>query len=74
MPHECFHVLNLLHFQGNSTFIFLQKRGPSEGKVLKYENLMEFFILVSGHDSAEDALTCMQLMHWKVKETLKAKP
>lgn len=28
---------------------------------------------VSGHDSAEDALTCMELMIWKVKEDLKVK-
>lgn len=28
---------------------------------------------VSGHDSAEDALTCMELIMWKVKEDLKVK-
>lgn len=28
---------------------------------------------VSGHDSAEDALTCMELIIWKVKEDLKVK-
>lgn len=28
---------------------------------------------VSGHDSAEDALTCMELVIWKVKEDLKVK-
>lgn len=28
---------------------------------------------VSGHDSAEDALTCMELVQWKVKESLKAR-
>lgn len=28
---------------------------------------------VSGHDSAEDALTCMELVMWKVKEDLKVK-
>lgn len=28
---------------------------------------------ISGHDSAEDALTCMELIIWKVKEDLKVK-
>lgn len=28
---------------------------------------------ISGHDSAEDALTCMELIKWKVKEDLKVK-
>ncbi|KAF2902826.1 hypothetical protein ILUMI_03362 [Ignelater luminosus] len=28
---------------------------------------------ISGHDSAEDALTCMELVQWKVKEELKGR-
>lgn len=28
---------------------------------------------ISGHDSAEDALTCMELVQWKVKEELKTR-
>lgn len=28
---------------------------------------------VSGHDSAEDALTCMELLQWKIKEDFKTK-
>lgn len=28
---------------------------------------------VSGHDSAEDAVTCMELIKWKLKEDLKVK-
>lgn len=29
---------------------------------------------VSGHDSAEDAVTCMELLKWKLKEELKSRP
>lgn len=28
---------------------------------------------VSGHDSAEDAVACMELIKWKLKEDLKVK-
>lgn len=28
---------------------------------------------VSGHDSAEDAVTCMELINWKLKEDLKVR-
>ena len=27
--------------------------------------------LVGGHDSAEDAIACMELMMWKIKQDLK---
>lgn len=29
---------------------------------------------VSGHDSAEDAVTCMELLKWKLKEEIKSRP
>lgn len=32
-----------------------------------------FFPLVCGHDTAEDATACMELMLWKVKEDGKLK-
>ncbi len=32
---------------------------------------MLFCVLVGGHDSAEDALACMDLMRFKVKQDIK---
>lgn len=33
--------------------------------------MMIFFLLVGGHDSKEDAVACMELILWKVKEEAK---
>lgn len=30
-----------------------------------------YVVLAEGHDSMEDAMSCMELMLWKVKEDLK---
>ena len=32
---------------------------------------INFFFAVSGHDSKEDAVSCIQLMMWKINEDLK---
>lgn len=36
-----------------------------------YALVMRLSCTVSGHDSAEDAIACLHLMQWKVKEDLK---
>ena len=35
------------------------------------ESLKLFSVAVSGHDSAEDALTCMDLMKLRIKQDIK---
>ncbi len=38
-------------------------------KIIIY--IIVFFPLAEGHDSIEDAISCMELMLWKVKQDLK---
>ena len=37
-------------------------------------SLISFFISVGGHDSQEDAISCMELMHWRIKEDARKEP
>lgn len=57
---------------------YLQRIIQSDGKDLPpyiYRAEMMFsmtiFVLVGGHDSAEDALACLDLMRFKVKQDIK---
>lgn len=33
--------------------------------------ISQLYFLVGGHDSKEDAVACMELVHWKVREEAK---
>ncbi|KAK8723670.1 hypothetical protein OTU49_011488, partial [Cherax quadricarinatus] len=71
-----FHALKLIHDTVvDTSVVFPHKMGPPYKRALR--NLASEYLKtiiqndVSGHDSAEDALTCMQLMQWRIKEDLK---
>ncbi|XP_042222013.1 serine-rich adhesin for platelets-like isoform X2 [Homarus americanus] len=71
-----FHALKLIHDTVvDTSTVFPHKMGPPFKRALR--NLASEYLKtiiqndVSGHDSAEDALTCMRLMKWRVKEDLK---
>lgn len=71
-----FHALKLIHDTVvDTSVVFPHKMGPPYKRALK--NLASEYLKkiiqndVSGHDSAEDAVTCMHLMQWRIKEDLK---
>ncbi|KAF2361322.1 Elongin A binding-protein 1 [Trinorchestia longiramus] len=74
-----FRALKLIHHCVIDTSVmFPHKMGPPYKRALR--NLASDYLKkiiqndVSGHDSAEDAITCMELLHWKIKEDLKTSP
>ncbi|XP_050717925.1 titin homolog isoform X2 [Eriocheir sinensis] len=70
------HALKLIHNTVvDTSVVFPHKMGAPYKRALK--NLAAEYLKriiqddVSGHDSAEDAIACLHLMQWKVKEDLK---
>ncbi|XP_046405797.1 RNA exonuclease 1 homolog [Ischnura elegans] len=61
----------------DTSLVFPHRRGPPFKRALKTLCAEYLNKLIQtgedGHDSAEDALACMQLMKWKLKEDLKTK-
>ncbi|KAK2718702.1 RNA exonuclease 1 homolog [Artemia franciscana] len=71
-----FKALKLIHpTVVDTSVVFPHKMGPPYKKALKTlsADILKKIIQndVSGHDSAEDAIACMELMLWKVKEDMK---
>ncbi|KAK7068614.1 RNA exonuclease 1 [Halocaridina rubra] len=71
-----FQALKLIHETVvDTSVVFPHKMGAPYKRALK--NLASEYLKkiiqndVSGHDSAEDAITCMHLMQWRIKEDLK---
>uniref|UniRef100_A0A6A7FTK6 RNA exonuclease 1 homolog n=2 Tax=Hirondellea gigas TaxID=1518452 RepID=A0A6A7FTK6_9CRUS len=71
-----FMALKLIHNNViDTSFMFPHKMGPPFKRALR--NLASEYLKkiiqndVGGHDSTEDAITCMDLLHWKIKEDLK---
>ncbi|XP_063849289.1 serine-rich adhesin for platelets-like isoform X2 [Scylla paramamosain] len=70
------HALKIIHTTVvDTSVVFPHKMGAPYKRALK--NLAAEYLKriiqddVSGHDSAEDAIACLHLMQWKVKEDLK---
>ncbi|XP_045126567.1 NK-tumor recognition protein-like [Portunus trituberculatus] len=70
------HALKIIHTTVvDTSVVFPHKMGPPYKRALK--NLAAEYLKriiqddVSGHDSAEDAIACLHLMQWKVKDDLK---
>ncbi|XP_069170819.1 RNA exonuclease 1 homolog [Procambarus clarkii] len=71
-----FHALKLIHETVvDTSVVFPHKMGAPYKRALRNlaSEILKTIIQndVSGHDSAEDALTCMKLMQWRIKEDLK---
>ncbi|XP_042869553.1 biorientation of chromosomes in cell division protein 1-like 1 isoform X2 [Penaeus japonicus] len=71
-----FHALKLIHDTVvDTSVVFPHKMGHPYKRALRNlaSEILKRIIQndVSGHDSAEDAVTCMHLMQWKIKEDLK---
>ena len=73
-----FKVLKLIHDTViDTSVLFPHKMGPPYKRALR--NLSSEYLKkiiqnsVDGHDSAEDAIVCMELIHYKLKEDLKTR-
>ena len=69
---------SLLNFRSNLFYIFVNNSHPlSSSSLSALRNLMQEHLQKiiqqddSGHDSAEDARSCLELMQWKVKADVK---